>query len=108
MVVTLWGSTAEGPGRELEEQAGSAPVVAISSCRVSSYNGVSGEAQCLHLRVWCGCGCVNDSGIFSQTALAREGKQQCHAVHLQCFTAVFACRCTLSNPCAVAAAARLQ
>ena len=42
VVVTLWGGTAEGPGRELEEQAGVAPVVAISSCRVSSYNGVSG------------------------------------------------------------------
>ncbi len=42
VVVTLWGATAEGPGRELEEQADAAPVVAISSCRVSSYNGVSG------------------------------------------------------------------
>jgi replication factor A1 len=44
----MWGNTAEGVGRELEEaaiaaeQAGQAPpVVAISSCRVSSYNGVS-------------------------------------------------------------------
>lgn len=44
VVVTLWGATAEGPGRELEEQGGAAPVVAISSCRVSSYNGVSGTA----------------------------------------------------------------
>ncbi|KAI7845557.1 hypothetical protein COHA_000848 [Chlorella ohadii] len=41
VVVTLWGATAEGPGRELEEQADATPVVAISSCRVSSYNGVS-------------------------------------------------------------------
>lgn len=55
VVVTLWGSTAEGPGKELEEQAEMAPVVAISSCRVSSYNGVSGDALrlLLHLRpVW--------------------------------------------------------
>ncbi|KAL4439681.1 hypothetical protein ABPG75_002682 [Micractinium tetrahymenae] len=41
VVVTLWGSSAEDPGRELEQLAEAAPVVAISSCRVSSYNGVS-------------------------------------------------------------------
>lgn len=49
VVVTLWGSSAEGVGRELEEQAEAAPVVAISACRVSSYNGVSGETQPLSL-----------------------------------------------------------
>ena len=44
VTVTLWGSTAEGVGAELEAAvAGGShhPVVAISSCRVSSYNGVS-------------------------------------------------------------------
>lgn len=43
VTVTLWGSTAEGVGAELEAAAAGAhrPIVAISSCRVSSYNGVS-------------------------------------------------------------------
>lgn len=43
VTVTLWGSTAEGVGSELEAAAAGShkPVVAISSCRVSSYNGVS-------------------------------------------------------------------
>jgi replication factor A1 len=43
VTVTLWGSTAEGVGAELEAAAAGShkPVVAISACRVSSYNGVS-------------------------------------------------------------------
>ncbi|PSC74786.1 Replication A 70 kDa DNA-binding subunit isoform A [Micractinium conductrix] len=43
VTVTLWGSAAEGAGRELEDAAasGGTLVMAISSCRVSSYNGVS-------------------------------------------------------------------
>ena len=41
--VTLWGSLAEGVGSEMETVAAGMhrPVVAISSCRVSSYNGIS-------------------------------------------------------------------
>jgi replication factor A1 len=43
VVVTLWGPTAEGAGAALEAAAagGAHPVVSISACRVSSYNGVS-------------------------------------------------------------------
>jgi len=43
VTITLWGATAEGVGSELEAAAAGShkPVVAISSCRVSSYNGVS-------------------------------------------------------------------
>ena len=39
MVVTLWGNAAEVTGLEVEAQAADNPVVAISACRVSSYNG---------------------------------------------------------------------
>ena len=47
MVLTLWGPTAEGAGQELEDALAAAGgsggvVAAISSCRVSSYNGISG------------------------------------------------------------------
>ena len=34
MVVTLWGSAAEGAGAELEAAADANPVVAFSSCKV--------------------------------------------------------------------------
>ncbi|GAB4813811.1 hypothetical protein N2152v2_000857 [Parachlorella kessleri] len=44
VVVTLWGSAAEVTGLEVEAAAADSPVVAISACRVSSYNGVSVSA----------------------------------------------------------------
>lgn len=49
--LTMWGTAAEGVGRELEELAESAPVLAISACKVSSYNGVSGALKRQGLRV---------------------------------------------------------
>lgn len=42
VVLTMWGNAAEAAGREIEELVQQAPVVAITACRVSSYNGVSG------------------------------------------------------------------
>jgi replication factor A1 len=41
--ITLWGGLAEGVGSEIESEVkgGSNPVVAISSCKVSGYNGIS-------------------------------------------------------------------
>lgn len=43
MTVTLWGTAAESTGQEIADavSAGQHPVVAVSQCRVSSYNGVS-------------------------------------------------------------------
>lgn len=43
VVVTLWGNLAETVGEQLHSLVSNAsnPIVAISSCRVSSYNGVS-------------------------------------------------------------------
>lgn len=43
VAVTLWGERADSEGEKLSSMvaAGEHPVVAISSCRVSSYNGVS-------------------------------------------------------------------
>lgn len=41
VVLTMWGNAAEAAGREIEELVQQAPVVAITACRVSSYNGVS-------------------------------------------------------------------
>ena len=56
MVVTLWGSTAEGPGQQLEGLAGQAPIAAITACRVSSYNGVSGAQGAPLVVCVCVCG----------------------------------------------------
>lgn len=39
VVVTLWGAMAEDKGAEIEAAAGDNPVLAISACRVSSFNG---------------------------------------------------------------------
>jgi replication factor A1 len=44
VTLTLWGGAAENAGAELEALATTNPVVAISACRVSSYNGVSVSA----------------------------------------------------------------
>lgn len=44
VTLTLWGATAEGAGAEIETLAnvgGEAPIIAVSACRVGSYNGVS-------------------------------------------------------------------
>lgn len=37
VVVTLWGSTAEGVGAQLEQQPDA--LISISSCRVTDFNG---------------------------------------------------------------------
>lgn len=41
--MTLWGGLAEGVGADLESEvkAGNNPVIAMSSCKVSGYNGIS-------------------------------------------------------------------
>lgn len=42
VALTLWGALAEGVGAELEALSaagGEAPILAVSACRVSSYNG---------------------------------------------------------------------
>ena len=40
VALTLWGAAAEGAGADLEATAAAGPVVSISHCRVSDYNGV--------------------------------------------------------------------
>lgn len=78
MVVTLWGATAEGPGGELEEAAVAAPVVAISSCRVSSYNGVSGALRGLvgQERGMGSRGASSQPAREASSQLAREASSQ--------------------------------
>lgn len=44
MTLTLWGDAAHGVGADLESRAASHPVLAVSHCRVSAYNGVSVSA----------------------------------------------------------------
>lgn len=44
MVLTLWGNMAEGIGAEIEAQAAENPILAVSHCRVSAFNGVSVSA----------------------------------------------------------------
>ncbi|KAL6771853.1 RFA3 [Auxenochlorella protothecoides x Auxenochlorella symbiontica] len=41
VTLTLWGPTAEGLGAELESRAAQHPVLSVSACRVSAFNGVS-------------------------------------------------------------------
>ena len=44
VVVTLWGTTAEEVGAQLEQQPDA--VVSISSCRVTEYNGAHPCSAC--------------------------------------------------------------